>query len=262
MSRYRRSTRRIVLQGADEQDLTQVLRPTGDVRPILETGEFLACDLLPWGSNYTYVAVLGRAGEPECLGIYKPRNGEAPLWDFPDGTLYQREVAAYRFAQVLDWDLVPETIIREGPKGIGSLQLYIDPVEDDYQRMREKAPGDFRRMCLFDYVSNNADRKSIHCLQGHDGRVWGIDHGLTFHPQTKLRTVIWDFAGEAIPTDLAADLRRLVTDTELQCRLEEELGPLLEAIEIETTLVRAERILKHGQFPEIRGHRQVPYGWW
>jgi hypothetical protein len=262
MARNRRSTRRIVLQGADQQALESVLRPSGDVREVLETGAFLGCELLPWGSNYTYVALLGRAGEPECLGIYKPRSGEAPLWDFPDGTLYQREVAAYRFGQILGWDPVPYTIVRKGPKGIGSLQLYVDPVEDDYHAMRDEAGDAFRRMALFDYLVNNADRKAIHCLKDHEGRIWGIDHGLTFHPQPKLRTVIWDYCDEAIPDDLLADLVRLRDDRAGRKRAEKELEALLEPVEIEMTFTRLERLVKLGKFPELRSYRQVPYGWW
>ena len=262
MFRNRRTTRRIVLQGADEGDLEAILRPTGDVRTILEEGAILDCQLLPWGSNYTYCVLIGRAGRPECLGVYKPRRGEAPLWDFPDGTLYRREVAAYRFSQILGWDLVPYTIIRQGPEGIGSVQQYIDPVEDDYHNMRQSAGDALRRMALFDIVANNADRKAIHCLKDRDGHIWGIDHGLTFHPQTKLRTVIWDYCGEAIPEDLLADLSRLRDDTEVQRRLKAELGPLITAAEIERTVERAEKLVKLGKFPELRSYRQVPYGFW
>ncbi|HEX2172799.1 MAG TPA: hypothetical protein VHL09_10190, partial [Dehalococcoidia bacterium] len=177
MARNRRSSssRRIVLQGPDQEDLSAILRSTPESRTILDEGSILAIQLLPWGSNYTYLALIGRGDEPEGAGIYKPRSGEAPLWDFPDGTLYQREVAAYRLSQILGWDLVPYTIIADGPKGIGSLQQYIDPIEDDYANMREEGGDTFRRMAVFDYVANNADRKSIHWLKGVDGRIWGID---------------------------------------------------------------------------------------
>lgn len=262
MSRYRRSSRRITLQGPDGQDLSAILRPTSESREILRTGRILGCQLLPWGSNYTYIALVGRGDEPEAVGVYKPRRGEAPLWDFPDGTLYRREVAAYRLSEILGWGIVPYTIARKGPEGVGSLQQYIDPVEDDYLALSEQHADSFRRMAIFDIVANNADRKSIHCLLGSDGKVWGIDHGLTFHPQNKLRTVIWDFCGEEIPADLLADLVRLRDDADVHRRMSEELGPLLEDIEIDMTITRADRLIRTGRFPELRSQRQVPYGWW
>ena len=263
MARYRRSSsRRIVLQGPDQEDLSAILQPNPEAPAILENGTILAIQLLPWGSNYTYLALIGREDQPECAGIYKPRSGEAPLWDFPDGTLYRREVATYRLSRLLGWDLVPFTIVADGPKGVGSLQEYIDPVDDDYSNLRDSAGDAFRRMALFDYIANNADRKAIHCLQGADGRIWGIDHGLTFHPQMKLRTVIWDYCDEEIPPDMLADLVRLRDDAKLHKRLKSELGPLLDRDEIDKTLDRTARLVKLGKFPELRSYRQVPYGWW
>ena len=129
------------------------------------------------------------------------------MWDFPDGTLYRRERAAYLLATDLGWEFIPPTIIRDGPYGIGMVQLFIpNDVHANFFTLRDTYADDMRRMALFDAVSNNADRKGGHCLLGNDGRIWGIDHGLTFHESNKLRTVIWDYSEEQIPAALVADL--------------------------------------------------------
>ena len=148
-------------------------------------------------------------------GIYKPHAGERPLWDFPDG-LYRREVAAHELSAALGWDVVPLTILREDmPHGIGSLQQFVDAdFEQHYFTLLddEATHPQLRRMAVFDIVSNNTDRKGGHCLVDADGHIWGIDNGLSFHAEFKLRTVIWDFAGEPVAPELLADLERLVDE--------------------------------------------------
>ena len=202
-------------------------------------------------------------GRVPVQAVYKPHRGEQSLWDFPDG-LYRREVAAYRLSEALGWGLVPPTVLRhDGPFGSGSVQLFIDA---DYGRhyftlLEEGALGDEGRgdvlqaFCAFDVVANNADRKSGHILVAADERLWGIDHGLCFHAQTKLRTVIWDFAGEEVPAHLVADLERLVSSG-----LPDALGELLSGSESEALLYRAARLAAEGVFPEPTGDRP-PYPW-
>ena len=151
-----------------------------------------------------------RCGEDAVRAIYKPRRGERPLWDFPSG-LDHREVAAYELSEALGWDLVPPTILRDGPLGMGSVQLFIEAdFEQHYFTLYEdEAHHDaLRTMCAFDLVGNNTDRKSGHCLLGLDGRIRGIDHGLMFHHEFKLRTVIWEFGGEPVPEPILAGGRR------------------------------------------------------
>ena len=182
-------------------------------RKVLRGGEILSCQLTRLGSNYTFVVNVSLDGD-ETLGIYKPRDGEAPLWDFPGGTLYKREYAAYLLSDILGWNLVPYTIIRDGPYGIGSVQQFVDhdPRENYYTLTGEYAEQ-LRAVCCFDLVANSTDRKPNHLIIGVDGKLWSIDHGLTFHSEVKIRTVIWDFGGEPIPDALLDSL------SELQARL-------------------------------------------
>jgi len=176
--------------------------------------------LLPWSSNYSFMvrvrgAVNGRP-ETDVLAVYKPRQGERPLWDFPRGTLCLREVAAFLVSQALGWDLVPPTVLRQGPQGIGSLQLFIehDP-ECHYFTFEGNAAfrDPLQKIVLLDTIINNADRKGGHVLLEEErqgsarlNRLWAIDHGICFHSEYKLRTVIWEFAGTPIPAHLLADL--------------------------------------------------------
>ena len=185
--------------------------PLDEAIAVLEEGEMdEEVGLMRWGSNYTFLVNLARAGV-RLMAIYKPRRGERPLWDFPDGTLCNRETAAYLTANALGWDLVPPTLLRAGTRGIGSVQLFIDhdPEEHYYTFDNPELLPQLERMAIFDAIANNADRKGGHCLVDEDGRLWGIDHGLTFNASEKLRTVIWDFAGMPIPAALLADLRQL-----------------------------------------------------
>ena len=164
-------------------------------------------------SNYTFLVELcdGSGAAPPVLGVYKPAEGESPLWDFPNGGLYRREVAAYLLAKHLGWPRVPPTVVREeAPHGVGALQMYVVAQPDRHYLASTGQPADtWIEVALFDVLTNNADRKSGHCLTDADGLVWVIDHGLTFHVDPKLRTVIWDFAGQRVPARLRADLLRL-----------------------------------------------------
>jgi hypothetical protein len=190
--------------------------------------------------------------------VYKPRAGEAPLWDFPEGTLCHREVAAYRVSQALGWPRVPPTVLREGPEGPGSLQLFLefDP-EEHYFTLAERMPDAFRRVALFDVVVNNADRKGGHCLLASDGELFVVDHGVCFHQHLKLRTVIWEFAGDPIDDELGRDLERLRMD--LGDDLRTQLDPLLSARELEAMRERLDALLRSGTFPRPGPGR--PYPW-
>src|SRR5919198_2404771 len=218
-----------------------------DPFPLLERGAVEGIELIPWGSNYTFAARLNGADGASCFAVYKPRRGEVPLRDFPTGTLYKREVAAYLFATHLGWDLVPPTVVREdGPHGIGSLQLYVEPragASGHYDRLRETHRCDLQRMAIFDLLANNADRKGGHCLLDVRGRVWGIDHGLTFHHVQKLRTVIWDYCGEPIPPELTDQLAAVRSDDGRMAALQVALRPLLSDQEIEALVQRWDRLL-------------------
>lgn len=230
---------------------------------ILTDGEFVGSKLIPWGSNYSFAVALVDAMGREQLAIYKPREGENPLYDFPHGTLYLREVAAYRLSRLLQWGLVPPTVIRDGPMGMGSLQLYKAPVEPDERcdprEFWSQQVIDVERVVLFDHVANNADRKLSHCLRDRNGSIWGIDHGLCFNVEMKLRTVLWQFMGCPINDQLLADLVDL-RRRESELRL--ELEPLLNESEVVALLRRIDDFLVHPVYPVLNPHRNIPYGWW
>lgn len=230
---------------------------------LLLEAEFTASKLIPWGSNYSFAVALETADGREQLAIYKPRSGEAPLYDFPDGTLYLREVASYHFSKLLGWNIVPPTVIREGPHGIGSVQLYIEPMPEtgswDPRRFWGDCSPEIERLVLFDHLANNADRKLSHCLRDTQGRVWGIDHGLTFNEVPKLRTALWQFVGAEIAPPLMRDLQRL-KDREPEVRA--TLGNFLSRREVNATIQRIERFLEMGRYPQLNPRRNIPYGWW
>lgn len=210
---------------------------------------------MPWSSNATFLVTV-TAGDDEAKAIYKPVRGERPLWDFPSG-LHRREVAAWRLSEYLGWALVPPTIIRDGPFGEGSLQLFVPAdFEQHYFTLYEGRPdlhAQLRAMCAFDLLANNTDRKSGHCLLGLDGTIWGIDHGLCFAADEKLRTVIWEFSGEQVPAELLVDVARLADCVPL------ELATLLDDDEVAALRRRAAHVVDRGTFPiDTSGHR---YPW-
>ena len=233
-----------------------------DVQELLATGTIVACEVIPWSSNYTFAARLTADGHPSFLAVYKPRRGEIPLYDFPDGTLYKRERAAYVTCRALGWDFIPPTIIRDGPHGIGSVQLFVDPEpRADFFRFKDHHRAELQRIALFDVIANNADRKAGHCLKGRDGRIWGIDHGLTFNTVPKLRTVIWDYAGESIPTPLVRQLEGFRQNPARVAALRGELERLLTRNEVETFFKRLDAILERPYYPVMSSRRSVPWPW-
>lgn len=244
---------------------------------LLRTGELSLHGRLVAASNGTFQGSVSLDGDTATV-VYKPVQGERPLWDFPDGTLAQREYAAYVVSEALGWSLVPPTLLRDGPLGEGMVQLWIDELE--------RPPGEtelvdivpqgrvpkgwvgvldaldgrhnpvtlvhadheaLRRMAVFDAVVNNADRKGGHVLAAEGDRVFGVDHGVTFNADDKLRTVLWGWAGEAVPAELLEDVRKLADG--LAGQLGAELCELLTAVEVAATRERCAALLKTGKFP-------------
>jgi len=228
---------------------------------LLSKGEMEeAHGLMPWSSNYTFLVTV-RRNHSETLAIYKPCRGERPLWDFPDGSLALREVAAFRVSRALGWDFIPPTVLRDGFMGMGAVQLFIKAdLEEHYFTLRDAHVPVFQRVAAFDFIVNNADRKGGHCLRGKDGHIWTIDHGLTFHHEHKLRTVIWDFAGQPIPKDIMEDLMCLQkTFNQPSSPIVSELAALIAERELKMLSHRLDRIIAAGTFPRPGAGRNVPF---
>jgi uncharacterized repeat protein (TIGR03843 family) len=214
---------------------------------------------LPWGSNYSFL-MLARDADLETYVVYKPRRGEQPLWDFPDGTLCNREVGAYLVSEALGWGIVPPTVLRDGPYGEGMVQLIIEADPNvNYFTLGPEFRPQLQRIALFDHIVNNADRKGGHCLLARDGRLWSIDHGICFHAAPKLRTVIWDFATEPIPADLLRDVEALCEKLVTGKKLHTQLEKLISEREIDALKRRVERLLDTGTYPEPGPGRNYPW---
>lgn len=230
--------------------------PGPDPLEILSLGEVTIEGRMPWSSNGTYLASVYHRGT-KVMAIYKPERAERPLWDFPSG-LYRREVAAFELSRALGWRLVPPTALAErAPLGPGSLQLFIDAdFEQHYFTLLEDPSHhpQLKAMAIFDILANNADRKSGHCLLDVEGAIWAIDHGLCFHRQPKLRTVIWDFAGEAIDARTSAAIEPLASG-----EVPEGLARLLAPGETQALIRRAAALLEQGRLPEPTG--DYPFPW-
>jgi uncharacterized repeat protein (TIGR03843 family) len=264
----------LLMGGPPPEDAEAVLR-------VLSRGEIEVKGRLRWSSNATFLVAVHPPGEAlsaktksqvasgksvpkdrgdegrAMLAIYKPAKGERPLWDFPRG-LWKREVAAYELASALGWDLVPPTAPRlDAPLGPGSLQYCVDAIVDEHYFSLLEEPSHheaLRRVAVFDLIVNNADRKSGHCLLDRHGHIWAIDNGLSFHTEPKLRTVIWDFAGDRIGHELLASLEPLS-----RSEVPRVMTSLLDEEEIAALSARAAAILALGRFPEPSG--DFPYPW-
>jgi uncharacterized repeat protein (TIGR03843 family) len=247
-----------------EEPLQPPLRePEDRLVELLRAGPLTLVGRIPWSSNFTLLGYI-EDGSEQVAVVYKPNRGERPLWDFPHGTLARREVAAYLVSRALRWNLVPPTVLRRGPHGLGSVQLFADADQEAHFFTFQHDPA-FRRvlqaLVLFDVVCNNADRKAGHCLAIGPGRIVAIDQGLCFHVEPKLRTVIWDFAGQRIPADLRGDLHGLEQalsdeDSPLVAGLMELLSP----DEVAGTRRRLAELLKAGRFPDPPEERRA-YPW-
>jgi uncharacterized repeat protein (TIGR03843 family) len=206
--------------------------------------------LLRWSSNYAFLLTLRRE-DTEVTAVYKPQKGERPLWDFPDGTLCYREYASFLTSQELGWQIVPPTALREGARGIGTMQFFIDhDPEVNYFTFDEGMHSQLMRIVVFDAMVNNADRKGGHCLLDARGHVWGIDHGITFNAAHKLRTVIWDFAGQPISERLLVDLEKLcVSLGDRKSAYRQQIHKLLSQGEIDAFQRRIDRLLETRKYP-------------
>lgn len=230
-----------------------------EVHQLLRHGEITKAELIPWGSNYTFCVSLVFEGQ-EGLGVYKPRRGERPLWDFPSGTLYRREVAAFITSQAIGWPFIPPTLIRGGPHGVGSIQLYVEsePLRSirDLQRAEDL---DLARIAVFDFVTNNADRKAGHILRDAEGRLWGIDQGLCFNTDPKVRTVLLHFCGQPVPPTILEELRSFRHDVARCDGLTRAMCALLERDEVDAFVRRVDWILERRVYPTLNPHRSVPW---
>jgi uncharacterized repeat protein (TIGR03843 family) len=270
--------------------------PVGPVGPVSDVGEaaideathlrrladwpISGIGLHPGGSNYVFVV---RLTDPEkydensppeevdedasAYGIYKPQSGERPLRDFPGGTLHYRERAAYLVSRELGWPLIPPTVIRPGPHGEGSVQLFIDAatvMDDDeepvnYFSLRDERLDDFRDMAMFDALVHNADRKGGSCIVSDDGKLWAIDHGLTFNGLARRRTVMFEFNGTDYPAKLLSNVESLVGVLESDSSLKSDLAKLLNQSEIDDTVTRAKEMIELGKYPFLDPDTNVPW---
>jgi uncharacterized repeat protein (TIGR03843 family) len=227
--------------------------PAGDAeaRTLLLEGEIDLEGRMVDASNVTLFGTL-RTGTLEAECVYKPVAGERPLWDFPDGTLAGREISAALVSEATGWSVVPPTVLREGPFGPGMVQLWIDsdPDVDLAAFVRSNDPG-LRRMAVFDAVVNNADRKGGHIIPTTSGHVYGVDHGICFSPDPKLRTLLWRWAGKPLPLEALAVLERLAED--LRGDLGEALHEHLTRREVRCTQQRVAELLRTQLHPEPSG---------
>lgn len=211
---------------------------------------------MPWSSNATFLVRVNVDGEQVGSAIYKPLRGERPLWDFEPG-LHRRELAAYLLSEAMGLELVPPTVVRDGPFGEGSVQWYVDADhQQHYFTLHEQRPDLHRvlaRIAVFDLIANNTDRKSGHVLIDSDGHVWGIDHGLCFAADFKLRTVVWEFADTAVEPDLVEVAARLAEQVPL------EIAALLADDEVEALRDRAAWLAEHQVLPGDPSGRSYPW---
>ena len=232
-----------------------------EVLEILSHGKLELKGQFVLGSNYSFLAAVDHKGR-KLKGVYKPQKGEMPLYDFPADSLAAREVATYVLSEALGWDFVPPTVIRKrAPFGAGSLQEFIphNP-EDTYFSFDEAARDSLRPVALFDLIINNADRKGSHVLRDRKGNFKLIDHGLCFHTDPKLRTVIWDFSGQTIPEALISDARRLLDRLVESDPLYSDLSELLRLEEILALIRRVRDLIETPAFPFPDPERR-PFPW-
>lgn len=210
---------------------------------------------MPYSSNATFLVSI-TLQDKTVQAIYKPMRGEKPLWDFAPG-LHRREVAAYRLSEAMGLNCVPPTVLRDGPNGEGSVQLLIEANPDEHYftlfEQRQDLHDQFRAMCALDIVANNTDRKSGHVLVDKDQHVWGIDHGLCFAEDFKIRTVIWEFGGEVLPESIRQVVEPLVTNVPL------EVATLLTTQEVLAISERAKWLIDGAAFPVDPSGRHYPW---
>lgn len=258
----------------------------------LRTGEMTVIGRVNVASNVTLVCDIDDGADSGPLRVvYKPVRGERPLWDFPDGTLAGREVGSYLVSDALGWDVIPETILRDGPYGPGMVQRWIESADNHTDRGDRLdlvdlcAPGAvpegftevlraldgageevslihaddprLQRMAVLDVLINNADRKGGHALEGRDGQVYGVDHGICLHTEDKLRTVLWGWAGATVPDGLLADIETFAEI--LPGPVADALSPHITDAEIDALVARTEDLLEHRTMPLPHSARPIPW---
>lgn len=217
---------------------------------LLTRGEIAIEGMVPWSSNYTYLVTL-KLDEQLEYGIYKPQCGERPLWDFETGSLCKREVAAYELSAFLNYPNVPVTILRDdAPQGLGMIQQFIDHKRrENFFSLRDKCPEEMQKIAVFDALINNTDRKGGHVLADEQGVIWAIDHGVTFHQDPKLRTVIWDYVDDPIPAPLLQALESLRAELKANGPIRATLERLLTRAELRALTSRLNELLRHKVYP-------------
>jgi uncharacterized repeat protein (TIGR03843 family) len=239
-------------------DATVTPADTEAMVQLLDVGAIEVLALMPWSSNGTFLVQVSDRFD-HAPAIYKPSSAERPLWDFPGG-LWKREVATWELSEVLGFAVVPPTVGRnEAPMGAGSLQAFVPArFEEHYFTLRDTTDDTLatalRKLCVLDLVANATDRKGGHCLVDANNRLWAIDNGLSFHEEFKLRTVIWDFAGEEIPESMLTPLRELVSD-----RVPDRLSRWLSEAEVAATVARAVTVLESARFPHDMTGQRYPW---
>jgi uncharacterized repeat protein (TIGR03843 family) len=220
------------------------------VKDLLLRGEIEMQGIVPWSSNYTYLVTL-KHGSRSGVGIYKPQCGERPLWDFETGSLCKREVAAYELSAFLNFPNIPVTVLRDdAPQGMGMLQQFVDHKRrENFFTLRERCRSEMQKIAVFDALINNTDRKGGHVLADDRGMIWAIDHGVTFHEEPKLRTVIWDYIDEPIPTPLLGQLEKLRAAIKSDELIRATLMELLSRSELRAMTGRLNELLRYRVFP-------------
>ncbi len=227
----------------------------GHAERLLTEGTIEILGRMPWSSNATLLCDVIH-DDQIVQAIYKPHRGEKPLWDFPSG-LYRREVACYELAKALGWDIVPPTVLVEGPVGLGSLQLFVPCDFSEHYFTVQNDPAlrlPFEQLVALDIAANSTDRKSGHVLIDDQRHIWAIDNGLSFHEEFKLRTVLWDFAGEPLPESIVTALTTL-----LSRGLTSSLAELVDEPEIEAAETRIRSLLTNARFPKDPTGRRWPW---
>lgn len=220
------------------------------VRALLARGEMAIEGMVPWSSNYTYLVTL-QLNAQQAYGIYKPQCGERPLWDFETGSLCKREVAAYELSAFLNYPNVPVTVLRDqAPQGLGMVQQFIEHKRrENFFTLRDKCKEEMQKIAVFDALINNTDRKGGHVLADEQGAIWAIDHGVTFHEEPKLRTVIWDYVDDPIPQPLLEGLEKLRAALKGNERIRATLEELLSRTEMRAMNARLNELLRDRVYP-------------
>ena len=228
--------------------------------PLLQSGDITGGQRIQWGSNLTFLVRIDAGAGRYLRAVYKPQDGERPLHDFPAGSLFKREYATFLLSRALGWPDVPLTLVREGPYGVGSVQQYVECRPDvTYFDLVDDRSEELQRFAVFDLLINNADRKAGHCLLGEDGRLWSIDHGVTFHHAFKLRTVMLEFWGRPITPGLLADLGTLHQKLQALDGLASHLAESLAPREVEALVERLQTMIKDPVLPVLDPYRNVPW---